>query len=919
MATDGNPIPAEDIETVATITSFSDHGIISNALRSLGGNVDSVINAYFDEPDKFAQKYGWDESAFSSGLESEATPANDATVPSFAIHAPVIYGTEPTTFYGAPSRPPSRATTKSPLSNVPGLTHSECTINTPSNHQEEEDQLRRAINESLNTPSMSSPRILPPPGPPPLPQQSGIISNENTSVYFGPANRPSYEPNDWAIVRVGGQLTDPEPSLRARKAGTPVLLRCRTEEAWKKHRLGALLMILHQIPTVRNALLRTGESPSYGYGSKNDWWLGKAILPPGQSELDEYGEATLPPWTDELHRLIAFLETSERSYGTADILSRAMYPESRWDTGDVEKDFFQKFSELQSAEGLQENVDTLLSLVEIVAFDDLTLQGGDYFGLLDLQLSKDMNPPPQSLYDILDWLFFVDPRLAREDPHSARMAWVTRAADVLTFRFQADDKLPRPIEMPETFYLDRYMSTNGTKMQELQMDTVTILAAHDAIKEREDTLIRWTNPQTNKTYDRRELAKAAVRRCRERIKTINNRAFWRNHEEAPADGEGDYYLPDHEGEPRLLPEEAKVVAHYEAKAKELEEDIAERERVLNETTTQQKQSLDTLFRKMSSLLTEPSTDEKWNPTRKYILRGIVNEPNTVYQRIRGPAGELESTAAGNGAASAEERWWKTSFRVEDATVEHIPISYEAVMREACATGCQPIVVYATGKAMDQERLPLSDALRSFVKLDNRHFKQEVSQSERLGHAPDKKRSAVIGNDSQSKRLQRSSSMDSMATNHASAGDFDEEMHDAPFDSDSVFGQASDTEAGRAAGQDDNIPDLEELPPPWAGEAPLPSYDDVAMETTVSPALDPESARLAQVSLHDVKSSSPPRPPEMQERPNVPFLTRPNNDSAANSSSVAGNSAAEEGPLIDLDDDDGDTAVEPRVNGVQRLA
>jgi hypothetical protein len=163
-------------------------------------------------------------------------------------------------------------------------------------------------------------------------------------------------------------------------------------------------------------------------------------------------------------------------------------------------------------------------------------------------------------------------------------------------------------------------------------------------------------------------------------------------------------------------------------------------------------------------------------------------------------------------------------------------------------------------------------------------------------------------------------MDSMATNYASAGDYDEDMHDAPFDSDSVFEHFGESEEGRAAGQDDDIPDLEEPPAPWAGEASLPSYNDVVMETDVSPALAPESARLAQVSLQDAKSSSPPRPPEMQERPNVPFLTRPNSDSAANnSSSITSNSAAEDEPLIDLDDEDGDTVFEPSVNGVQRLA
>jgi hypothetical protein len=73
---------------------------------------------------------------------------------------------------------------------------------------------------------------------------------------------------------------------------------------------------------------------------------------------------------------------------------------------------------------------------------------------------------------------------------------------------------------------------------------------------------------------------------------------------------------------------------------------------------------------MSSLLTAPSTDEKWNPTYKYTLRGVANEPNTVYQRIRGPVGGSGASATEDPSAATEERWWKTSFRIEDNTVEH---------------------------------------------------------------------------------------------------------------------------------------------------------------------------------------------------------------------------------------------------------
>ena len=224
--------------------------------------------------------------------------------------------------------------------------------------------------------------------------------------------------------------------------------------------------------------------------------------------------------------------------------------------------------------------------------------------------------------------------------------------------------------------------------------------------------------------------------------------------------------------------------------------------------------------------------------------------------------------------------------------------YETVMREACGTGCQPILVFATDKAMEAESLPLPDALNSFVRLDNRHFKQELSQSNRMGH----KRSAGLGDGSQSKRLQRSVSIDSMATNQASVGDFDDDMRDAPFDNDSMFGAVGDAVADRAAIQAEGIPSLVEFPPLPGVPSSQPSYpNDIEMEMSMSPA-------LAQVSLQDMKSSSPAKPQEMQERPTALFLTRPNGNGGA-----AGGGATEEELLIDLSDGN-DAGSRTQVNG-----
>ncbi|KAH6626443.1 hypothetical protein B0J18DRAFT_141096 [Chaetomium sp. MPI-SDFR-AT-0129] len=885
----------EQAQMVEMVTGFENRAVIVNALRENHGNVDTVVNEYLDDPAKFGRKYGWDETAFSAGRDGDESAANNPNVPSFTINSPpVLYGTDPS-FYGGPSRPPSRANNRSPLSRlVESAAGGEYTTATPSNRQEEEDQLQQAINLSLNTSGVQSPHPFPPP-PLPVPQQSGVMnSNGESSAYFGPANRPDYDQDQWAMVPLGRQDSDSDPSLRARKSGAPVFLRCRITSEWEKHRVGGLMMVFQKIPAVRNLILRIGITPDYGYGNKGDWWQGEPIGVPLQPESNGWDGKIIPSWTDEIHRLVAFLELSERAYGTADILIRARTPTIR-DSWDAEKDLFENFTEASLEGPAVPKIETLVSSVSILMLDTLDEQGNDRFALLDLHVVKDVGPPPENLYHVLDSLFFAELRLAKEDPSAVRMAWITQPSDILTFRFQGDEGFPRLLEIPETFYIDRYLQENGLKLQKIQFEMVTLLNAYEVNVAKERQLA-----QTNLGDDRRAVMGAAIRRRLERASKFKHDTYWRKQGQTPIEVEGDYYLPDHVGELALLPEEAEIADMCEAEIRELEGKLVEMDRIMNDAVLPERRAIDEVNLAMAALLTAPSADEEWNPKHKYSLRGVIPNPDTVYLRMRAPIDEAgaaptddtpaDDAPAGGASGDGEEGWWRTTFKPEDNTVEHTAVTYEAVLREACGTGCKPIVVYANDKAMQEEDLPISDALKTFVRLDNRHFKQEISQAGRLGH----KRSAGAENGSQSKRLQRSSSIGSMDTNHASAGDLeDDDMRDAPFDTDAVFGATG-------APQDEAIPDLVDIPPLSGTLNAPPSYDNYAEveAASVSPA-------FAQVSLGDANgisntgnsnnAGSSPLPKggqEMQERPNSQLFGQLGNNNTSTG-------VDEEEPLIDL--------------------
>lgn len=181
----------------------------------------------------------------------------------------------------------------------------------------------------------------------------------------------------------------------------------------------------------------------------------------------------------------------------------------------------------------------------------------------------------------------------------------------------------------------------------------------------------------------------------------------------------------------------------------------------------------------------------------------------------------------------------------------------------------PILVYATDKAMNEEPAPLSDALKTFVKFDNRLFKQELLEEPT---PTDKKRNAPQQPESPLKR-QRSASVDSMATNRASLGDFsdveeraallggDRELRDDPFQ----YGDGTMSTEMVSMG----------APP----SPPMSARDDASDHG--SPGIRRSSEKLARISLDgkgqdgDTLTMEVPRAPEMAERasPVSPFIVR----------------------------------------------
>jgi len=149
-------------------------------------------------------------------------------------------------------------------------------------------------------------------------QESGVTNTNE--VHFGPATRSQYETSNWAMVPMGKSsvrevLNDPEPAERKRGLNVPAFLK----PSFENHRLGALITIYSEIPLIREVFLpRAGQDVAPNYGYDKEWWTGKAIDVPAV-----FGEDVTPPSEVnlELQRLMAFLDKTERSYGSAEALA----------------------------------------------------------------------------------------------------------------------------------------------------------------------------------------------------------------------------------------------------------------------------------------------------------------------------------------------------------------------------------------------------------------------------------------------------------------------------------------------------------------------------------------------------------------------------------------------------------------------
>ena len=472
-------------------------------------------------------------------------------------------------------------------------------------------------------------------------QETGVT--DAAKPHFGAAKREYYDTKKWAMTVPAAHaqeiLLNPLPVDRKRGANTPAFLKPSPAE----HRLAALVKILHAVPLSREALLnRTNILSEYGHDS--EWWDGVPIKlsrivnisPSGQ--YDDRQEVVR-----EAQRLMAFLDETDRAYGSVDVLANVDgIRKSRnsqivgnflaqWRTATWSLDPNATLMDIFRNEGTKVSQE----VVEVPVFY-----------ALQISVDADIADAGLSLYEAFDDILWNG-----TGANDFEEVFLQKVADVFILELsrQSIEGVGLGIEIPAIWYPDRYLPSSQEQARAMQAGKA---AARKEIQEIDLNIAKLSTytaagkPATNTS----DLLKVATTYFEKSASS----------ESASGDTSGASAIPPEKPGPDLerynaIAQELKAVAsRVEQKLKTLEDSKARaREKLLE----------------FSKLYTSPSDDHEGPPYHKYRLCGVCAEPQIVYvleQTKPNDENDMLSTEA------EDWQWWKLSFdRRESVPVQRI--------------------------------------------------------------------------------------------------------------------------------------------------------------------------------------------------------------------------------------------------------
>jgi hypothetical protein len=325
-------------------------------------------------------------------------------------------------------------------------------------------------------------------------QESGVTkttttTNDQQQAHFGKATREHYEEADWGMTLFNETsqevVLSPDPEDRKRVEGEPAFIRPTNDNLY----LGGFLTILHEIPLAREALLLRNKLLS-DYGQEPQWWSGQPINLPKIVTVHDQQDGD-NDWDDviyESQRLMAFLDSTKRSFGSSDALANLRDITSF--SSDSEE-VVTRFLETWHAAAIRAAPDSPLTTAFMShAYKRSPFDEGDETISKELFVFEPVveQEHGQTLYDLLDTAIWSDrPGEELDD------VWLEHVGEVITMKLDSyNNRKSVNVKAPAIFYPDRYMSSCRELARELRTKRLRV---QEEIQELEALMARYTTPQ----------------------------------------------------------------------------------------------------------------------------------------------------------------------------------------------------------------------------------------------------------------------------------------------------------------------------------------------------------------------------------------------------------------------------------------
>ncbi|KAG8532151.1 uncharacterized protein KY384_003791 [Bacidia gigantensis] len=522
-----------------------------------------------------------------------------------------------------------------------------------------------------------------------IPGQETGVTYGNT--YFGPPTQSHYENDQWALTVPEANTQeirlDPEPLDRKRLLGTPALLKPTTQN----RDLAVLLKIFHEIPMAREALLNR-EYLIGDYGRDNEWWNGAPIKSLRVVNMDEDDrDRPLSDVLQETQRLMAFLDDTDRTYGSADVLATLPALEKVPEADNLVAVYLEKWMNAS----LDLSDDDFLcrifgSSATKRAAEEHMLPDKTPFTCPQIRVDSENADRGFSLYEAFDDLFWTN----------TDEIFLDELGEILTFEVQnhTSNSTSLGVTIPAIWYADRYLESAIPEAKIMNQRKAKIYEETQGIDDLKKLMTEVQNPSTGKTVNT-DLLLVII------AKYLTNTKEYKCNAMNP---ESDKSM---DASPDLEPLAAELA--------QLGKSIAEKLEVLEEL----KGSYSQRIMEVCSLLKGSSGDPNHQPKHKYTLRGVRTHPHSFYVLERKVFQDEDKMSSSD---SSDYEWWKIQYDSSSSNPVQTKQVTENEVLTAASTDCnKALLVYASDRAVSYTPETLPPQLLNFVRADNLAFQAEI--------------------------------------------------------------------------------------------------------------------------------------------------------------------------------------------------